>query len=292
MNQKGGATPLSIRFYNDPGTPCNFGIHTSYNECGYPMASETGGFLPTSQIQKNAGVPSTVQQHGGATPLPMSWYNPEGPFASRCNLDGNPSDYISMLYSSPYAKKTAMKCLGNGPGTKYGCCGDSQPAQGQKGGGFLDGNCHSCPNISLDQNLDTLGNNADVITRDNLKRMYNTYVSMYGPANKDLFCNPDNWSQFRDANLTVGQMFDIIRSQGIGSGSGSSRRSGSQQTGGYASGAPFFIPNYGVNPNQTSGQMDDCSQKTTGFSYRFATAPSCTPFCSQWGNNLPTFNQV
>ena len=66
---------------------------------------------------------------------------------------------------------------------------------------------------------------------------------------------------------------------------------GIDQSGG-ADGAPFFIPKYGRNPNQTSGQMNDESQITTGFSYRFVTPPSCAPFCSQWGNNAPSFNPV
>lgn len=168
-NNQSGGTPYPFRYFNSAGSvPCHFGL-----------SDEAPAF--------GLGVYNTCGQAGGATSLPPAWYNPQaGPGLSGskpgCNLDGNPLDFIPMLYRGDYAVKTALQC----------------------------------------------------------------------------------------AKETMAP---------------------SQQMGG-AFGAPFFIPNYGRNPNQTSGQMDAESQVTNGFSYRFETPPSCTPFCTQWGNNLPSFNKI
>lgn len=66
---------------------------------------------------------------------------------------------------------------------------------------------------------------------------------------------------------------------------------GNMQHGGGTTGAPYTIPNYGINPNMGQ-QKQDSSKATTGFSYRFATGVGCSPFCQLYGSNLPTFNNV
>ncbi len=64
-----------------------------------------------------------------------------------------------------------------------------------------------------------------------------------------------------------------------------------KQSGG-AVGAPFFIPNFGRNPNLSGNQVMPSTEETTGFSYRFATPHCAKPFESMWGSNLPTFNPI
>lgn len=63
------------------------------------------------------------------------------------------------------------------------------------------------------------------------------------------------------------------------------------QMGGGPVGAPFTIPNYGLN--QDIGQSKQASsEETTGFSYRFNTKMGCPSFCGQYGYNLPSFHPV
>jgi len=201
--------------------------------------------------------PDQPEQEGGSpTPLPMAYFSPE--------KETRPG-YL-----------TAAQCEQEGGDT---CTMSSvSPLPGK----ILNLNCH----------LSLLGNNAHVLTLDNRRRMYYTYKKTYGvddsekKALKALFKDPATWSEFRNADYVVGQVLEIINSRLMDSDSEGF------QTGGGAMGAPFFIPDFGRNPRITSGQFDEESQETTGYSYKFKTRPGFVGFDSMWGSNLPTFNAL
>lgn len=78
---------------------------------------------------------------------------------------------------------------------------------------------------------------------------------------------------------------------GLGMGPGGCPFCPFAQSGGGPVGAPMTIPNYGQNQN-IAHQSQDSTHATTGFSYRFNTNTTCSPFCKLHGTNLPTFNPV
>lgn len=225
------------------------------------------------------------QQVGGnPTPFPLGYFSSPG---QACDLYQKQILYNECGHPMEQAN-VELDQSGGGP-TPYPLpyFNPKYEAHSSVGAESKIGGIRPLPNKFLDLNrhLNTLGNNAEVIGRDNLRRLYNTYREVYGLSGlnkkkvKALFKDPALWGEFRNSDYTVKQLLDIVHQ----------RFTGKDQSGGNAVGAPFFIPNYGVNPNLTSGQLDEACQVTTGHSYRFK--PS-TAFSSMWGSNQPSFYPV
>ena len=184
FEQRGGnPTPLPLRYFSGENDPeCNYSRYQqSYNSCGYPM-KDIGSF------NNNGNAPN--QNGGGPTPLPLAYFNPEAEVrpgyggeiphnVSKCGFYTR-DDYYHWFYNSDMARQKAKE---------YAKMEHKEQCGGQMGGGHYkhsDSGYHRNinplprPLLDLDRNLDTLGSNSEVINRDNLRRLFNTYKKMYG----------------------------------------------------------------------------------------------------------------